>query len=239
MGDQQKQGHGEDRREDERARHRADVLLEVGGAANLAVQRCAPVRPQVEERDHRDQEQRRPEGEATERARAVVCAFRHRCGVGVLARRSIRFHRVVVERGLELGLRVEDQEPEDDQQAGHPGVEAELLQPRVATHAERDEERGEDRRDHRRDEDAAGLTPEAHEAVPAEDRAERLEELLREDVRVDRHPVPVDEPPPADRKREAEAAADDTADPDVVAARAWHHRDQRGVDDRLEDEVRP
>src|SRR5213079_1050257 len=88
------------------------------------------------------------------------------------------------------------------------------------------------------DEDAPRLAPERDEAAPAEDRAERLEELLRQDVRVDGHPVPVDEPPAADGEREADPAADYAADPDVVPTRTRHHRDQRRVDDRLEDQVR-
>src|SRR4029079_11075807 len=39
-------------------------------------------------------------------------------------------------------------------------------------------------------------------------------------------------------EREADAAAYDPADPYVIAACARHYRDQRGVDDRLEAEVR-
>src|SRR4029077_20872185 len=105
---------------------------------------------------------------------------------------------------------------EDDEEARHPAVEAELLQLRVAAHADRDEDRRQHGGDYRRSEDAPRLAPEAHEAAPAENRAERLEELLREDVRVDGHPVPVDEPPAAHRQREADPAADHTADPDVV-----------------------
>jgi hypothetical protein len=62
--------------------------------------------------------------------------------------------------------------------------------------------------------------------------------LLDEDVRVDRHPVPVDEPPAADGEDESDAAADDAADPDVVAAGTRHDCDQRRVHDRLEAEIR-
>src|SRR5581483_7035173 len=101
--------------------------------------------------------------------------------------------------------------------ADHAAVEADLLQLRVAAHADRDEERREERGDDRRGEDALRLVEERDEAVPAENRAEGLEELLAQDVRVDGHPVPVDEPPAADREREADAAADHAAHPDVVA----------------------
>ena len=142
-----------------------------------------------------------------------------------------------VERADERVLRVEEEQAEDDREAEQAAVEADLLQLRVAAHAERDEERREDGGDDRGGEDALRLAPEGDAAVPADDCRERLEELLHEDVRVDGDPVPVDEPPAADGEHEADPAADHAADPDVVAARPRHDRDQRRVDDRLEEEV--
>ena len=54
-------------------RHRVDVLAEVRGAPDLAVERRAPVGVQVEEDEERNQEQRRIESEGSKAAGMLTC----------------------------------------------------------------------------------------------------------------------------------------------------------------------
>ncbi len=64
LGEEQEQDGGGRRGEQERPGHRVDVLAEVGGAADLAVEGGAPVRVKVEKCEEWDQEQRRIDGRA-------------------------------------------------------------------------------------------------------------------------------------------------------------------------------
>ena len=64
LGEEEEQDHGEDGGEDQGSCHRVDVLAEVRGAPDLAVERRAPVGVQVEEGEERDQEQGRVDGVA-------------------------------------------------------------------------------------------------------------------------------------------------------------------------------
>ena len=142
----------DDRGEQQRAAHGVDVLSEVAGTADLAVEGRAPVGPQVEEEHEGDQEERR-----SERRRAV--ALERQIGlVGRADRALVGVRgvcpvdvRLAVERGDEVRLRVQEEDGDHEHQPDHRAVEAPLLEPGVPAHARRDhhgrDHRGEDRRD--------------------------------------------------------------------------------------------
>ena len=99
---------------------------------------------------------------------------------------------------------------------------------------ERDQHAGDRDRDQADDEDARLGGEPGRAARIAERRPERLEELDRQDVAVDRRPQPEDEPPAGRGHHEADAAAQDPGLPDVVAAGPRDRHDQPAVGDDQE-----
>ncbi len=81
LSDQQEEDQGQPGGDDDGGGHAPEVALVIGSAAHLAVQGGTPVRPQVEEHDHRDQGKAGHEGERAELAKGRAgCLTGGDCG---------------------------------------------------------------------------------------------------------------------------------------------------------------
>jgi hypothetical protein len=145
---------------------------------------------------------------------------------------------LAVEGADEAGLGGEQQEQGGDDEPGHPDEERPTLNLRVTPHAQPDIGRGEHDHDEGGDEDPILARQPGDGAVRAEDPQHRVDDRDDGDVRVDRNPVPEDEPPSRGGEHEADGTAQDAGLPDVVTARSRHDRHPGGIDEHLERDER-
>jgi hypothetical protein len=132
LGEEEQHDDGDGRGDYKGSAHGVDVLAEVRGTPDLAVERGTPVGPQVEEDDHRNQEQRRSESEGSKVRVDATCVE----GLLVsVALRAVELLGMGVKRADEVCVRVEEQEKEHDHQPDDPTVKAELLDAGVGPHA--------------------------------------------------------------------------------------------------------
>ena len=237
LGHHQQEDDREGDREPQAEEHAGEHPLEVARAADLSVQGGAPVRPQQEEHQRRDEQHRRAERAEAERRCGVAGLGGRPVGgrVGVVdAEELVRFE---VERADEAGVRVDQQQDDHDGEADHAADEAPALDLRVTGHADGDQEAGQRDRDQGHDEDpVVRAEPRVAAAGPGplERGPQRLEQLNRQDVAVDRRPQPEDEPPAGRGHHEADAAAQDPGLPDVIAAGPRNRDDEPGIGDHQE-----
>ena len=145
--------------------------------------------------------------------------------------------RLKVERAHEVAVIVDQQQHDDDREADQATVEAPFLEPRIAPHADRDQQASQHDRDQRhRENPCVGAEPDGAAARPGplHRGPDRLEELNGEDVAVDRRPQPQDEPPAGGRHDEAQPAVENPGLPDVVASGSRDCHDQARIGDHQE-----
>ncbi len=214
--------------------HAGEDPLEVTGTADLAVEGRAPVRPQDEEHHRRDQQHGRPDRPEAHVVGGVVGLHRRRVRRCIRVVHAEELLALVVERADERSVAVEEQQGDDYRERDETADEAPLLDLGVARHAERDQHSGDRDRDEADQEDAVLGAEPGGPARAAERGPQRLEQLDRQDIAVDRRPQPEDEPPAGRGHDEADAAAQDPGLPDVVAASARDRHDQAAVGDDQE-----
>ena len=236
LGHQQEHHDGEDDGDPQAPEHGVEDAPVILGPTHFAVQGRAPVGPEQVEHQEGDQGQGGAEGEGVERGGAEACLGSHLDGVGVgVALVAEEARGLAVDRVVHAALPVDEQDEGHDRQPGKTDPEAELLNPRVALHAQRHHDRDEGQQDEAGDEEpGSGRVRSAQERGPvlaADGGADRGQHHLVQSSGVDRGPVPEDEPPAGHREYEGGAAAQDAALPGVIAARPGHGGDQERVGD--------
>ena len=154
LHDQQQEDDGQDDRHPQADEHAGEYPAEVARAADLAVEGGPPVRPQEEEHEGRHEQHRRPERAEPERRRGVARPWPRRAlvaCVGVVHAEELLA--LEVERAHEAGVRVDQEQHDNDGEADHAAEEEPPLDLRVPGHPERDQHAGQGDRDERDDED--------------------------------------------------------------------------------------